>query len=104
MNAQARTDASKPELSRSHMPIGEAAGAYGVSARSLFHLLAQGRLTRYRRAADRRTFCSVDELERVFKPAAEPGMSSDSTAKRRAVTAAKAHNRAGTKPVEPEDF
>ncbi len=61
------------ENAPTHLPVQEAADLYGVSGRSLFLLMAQGRLTRHRRASDRRTFCSIEELDRLFKPAeAEP--------------------------------
>jgi excisionase family DNA binding protein len=53
------------------MTITEAASVYMVSEGALYRLLRQGRLTRYRRGADRRTYLSIEELDRELRPRPE---------------------------------
>lgn len=48
---------------RDHLSIQAAAERYGVSRRTLYRLLASGRLTRYRRPGDNRTYLEVRELD-----------------------------------------
>lgn len=45
-------------------PIAEAAAKFGVSRRTLERLVQQGQLRRFRRPGDRRTFVSLDEVNR----------------------------------------
>jgi len=50
------------------MPIKEAATFYRTSQHTLYRLLAAGRLTRYRREFDKKTWLKRSELDAIFKP------------------------------------
>ena len=52
------------------LPIQQAAKAYGVSQDSLYRLLAVGKLKRYRREMDKKTWLKRSELDKVFMPKA----------------------------------
>jgi hypothetical protein len=51
-----------------YLPIQEAARAYRTSTDTLYKLLAAGRLTKYRRDFDKRTWVKRSELDVIFKP------------------------------------
>lgn len=51
-----------------YLPIQEAAKLYQVSDDTLYRLLAGGRLKRYRREADKRTWLRRAELDALFTP------------------------------------
>ncbi len=53
------------------MLLTEAASWYDVSQATLYRLLSAGRLRRYKRSGDRRTYLSVEELERELRPEPE---------------------------------
>lgn len=50
------------------VPVGEAAAQFKVSRASLFALMSQGKLKRYRKPLDRRTFVDRQELKRLLRP------------------------------------
>ena len=54
-----------------YLTVAEATERYRVSQASLYRLMAEGRLTRHKRAADRRVYLRVDELDQLFKPRPE---------------------------------
>jgi hypothetical protein len=56
-----------------YLPIQEAAKAYKTSDDTLYRLLAAGKLTRYQRDHDQRTWLKRSELDAIFKirPATE---------------------------------
>ena len=54
------------------LPLQQAAKVYGVSQDSLYRLLAAGKLKRYRREMDKKTWLKRSELDAVFTPKAEP--------------------------------
>ena len=58
-----------------YLPIQDAAKVYKTSDDTLYRLLAAGRLTRYRRDHDLRTWLKRSELDAIFKirPAQEEG-------------------------------
>jgi excisionase family DNA binding protein len=49
------------------MPVAEAAEIAGVSERTVWRLLKAGRLKRYQRGLDSRTFVDRRQLERLLK-------------------------------------
>jgi excisionase family DNA binding protein len=51
-----------------YLPIQEAARLYRVSDDTLYRLLAAGKLRRYRRESDKRTWLKRSELEAMFTP------------------------------------
>jgi len=55
-----------PEL----IPIAKAAAEFGVSQAVIYRYMKLGRVTRYRRAMDRRTYVDRQELKRLVKPQA----------------------------------
>jgi predicted DNA-binding transcriptional regulator AlpA len=61
-----RTGRSLPETE--FLPSADAAKWYGISQATIFRLLAEGELPRHRREGDRRTWLSVEELERLLRP------------------------------------
>lgn len=58
-------------LELGYLPIKEAAKLYKVSEDSLYRLLAAGRLTRYKREMDKRTWLKRSELDEFFTPKAK---------------------------------
>jgi hypothetical protein len=50
------------------LPIQEAAKEYKVSTDTLYRLLAMGRLTKFRREFDKRTWVKRSELDVIFRP------------------------------------
>lgn len=54
-----------------YLPIQEAAKLYQVSDDTLYRAIAAGKLTRYRREMDKKTWLKRSELEALFKPRAE---------------------------------
>jgi len=50
------------------IPVAEAAAQFKVSRASLFALMSQGKLKRYRKPLDRRTFVDRQELKRLLRP------------------------------------
>ncbi len=53
-----------------YLPIREAAKAYATSQDTLYRLLAAGRLKRYRREMDKKTWLKRSELDVIFTPKA----------------------------------
>jgi hypothetical protein len=53
-----------------YLPIQEAARTYRTSQHTLYRLLAAGKLTRYRREMDKKTWLKCSELDAIFKPKA----------------------------------
>ncbi len=53
------------------LPLADAAKHYGTGRTTLYRLLKEGRLKRYRREYDKRTWLRVEELEAMFRPRAE---------------------------------
>jgi excisionase family DNA binding protein len=51
-----------------YLPIQEAAKRYRTSDDTLYRLIAAGKLRRYRREMDRKTWVKRSELDRVFRP------------------------------------
>jgi hypothetical protein len=58
----------RPRPEGEFLPVVEAVRYYGVGRASLFTFLREGKLQRYRREGDRRTWLSVEELERLLRP------------------------------------
>jgi excisionase family DNA binding protein len=50
-----------------YLPIQEAAKLYQVSDDTLYRLIAAGRLKRYRREGDRRTYLRRADLDSLFR-------------------------------------
>jgi predicted site-specific integrase-resolvase len=50
------------------IPIEEAAAEFGAAQTSLYRYLKAGRLKRYKKALDRRTFVDRQELRRLVRP------------------------------------
>ncbi len=50
------------------IPIGEAAVEFGAAQTSLYRYLKAGRLKRYKKAFDRRTYVDRQELKRLVRP------------------------------------
>jgi predicted site-specific integrase-resolvase len=50
------------------IPVTQAAQEFGVSERALYRYLKDGRLRRYRRALDRRTYLDRQQLRRLVQP------------------------------------
>jgi predicted DNA-binding transcriptional regulator AlpA len=55
-----------------YLTVAEAIERYKVSQASLYRLMAEGRLTRHKRTADRRVYLLMDQLDQLFKPRPEP--------------------------------
>jgi excisionase family DNA binding protein len=53
-----------------YLPIQEAAKLYSTSDDTLYRLLSAGRLKRFRREMDKRTWLKRSELDAIFKPKA----------------------------------
>jgi excisionase family DNA binding protein len=51
-----------------YLPIQEAAKLYRTSDDTLYKLIAAGKLKRYRREMDRKTWVKRSELDKVFRP------------------------------------
>jgi predicted DNA-binding transcriptional regulator AlpA len=58
----------RPRPEAEFLPLADAAKWYGISQATIFRLLAEGKLRRHRREGDRRTWLSVEELERLLRP------------------------------------
>jgi predicted site-specific integrase-resolvase len=52
--------------------LDDAAKEYEVGVTTLYRYLRQGRVTRYQKLPDRRTFIDRRELERLFEPRIKP--------------------------------
>jgi hypothetical protein len=52
--------------------LDDAAKEYEVGVTTLYRYLRQGRLARYQKLPDRRTFIDRRELERLFEPRLKP--------------------------------
>lgn len=50
------------------IPVSQAADEFGLSTAALFKYLRQGKLKRWRRTGDRRTFVERQELKRLVQP------------------------------------
>jgi hypothetical protein len=59
-----------PQRNPSLLPISEAADRFRVSKRSLQRYVAAGKLLRYRRGFDARTFVDRRQVERLLRPRA----------------------------------
>jgi hypothetical protein len=57
-----------PEL----IAVDDAAKEYEVGVTTLYRYMRQGRLVRYQKLPDRRTFIDRRELERLFEPRVKP--------------------------------
>ena len=55
-----------------YLTLAEATDRYKVSQASLYRLMAKGHLTRHKRAADRRVYLLVDELDQLFRLRPQP--------------------------------
>ncbi len=53
---------------RDFLTVKDAAEWYETSRATLFKLLQEGQLHRHRRPRDRRTYLSVEELEKLLRP------------------------------------
>jgi predicted DNA-binding transcriptional regulator AlpA len=60
--------AVRPRPEAEFLPLGEAARWYGISEATVYRLLTDAKLKRYRREGDRRTWLSVEELESLLRP------------------------------------
>jgi predicted DNA-binding transcriptional regulator AlpA len=60
----------RPRPSRDFMSVREAAEWYAISKATLWRLLQEAQLHRHRRPRDRRTYLSVEELEKLLRPRA----------------------------------
>lgn len=61
----------KPRPTREFMTIAEAREWYAIGRATLFRMLSSGELHKHTRPHDRKTYLSVEELERVLKPTRE---------------------------------
>jgi predicted site-specific integrase-resolvase len=61
----------KPRPTAEFLVMAEAARHYGIGRTRLFAFVRDGKLRRYRREGDRRTWLSVEELERLLRPRPE---------------------------------
>lgn len=58
----------RPRPDFDFLSLAEAAKWYGVGQTTLYRLLSEGKLKRYQREGDKRTWLKVDELEERLRP------------------------------------
>jgi hypothetical protein len=60
-----------PRPAAEFLPLAEAPRHYGIGRTRLFEFVRDGKLKRYRREGDRRTWLAVAELEELLRPRPE---------------------------------